>query len=155
MSTPLPEFNRMVEAFVTEALRPRSRHQFRAVAALIAAALLSTGVTLAATGTVRIGAPATIERPPPGMHGPFGAVRGRMHLGSARAVDPDGGPPWGVRSFHTTKGYLCAQVGRVVDGKLGLIGFDGAFHELPPRANLACNAAPGGVEPRAVAVDSA
>lgn len=155
MSTPLPEFDRMVERFATEAVRVRSRRRVRAVVALIAAALLTTGATLAATGTVRIGAPATVERPPPGVHSFFGAIQGGTHLGTARAADPDGGPPWGVRTFRTTEGYLCAQVGRVVDRKVGLIGFDGAFHELPPRANLACNYDPARARPRGVALDSA
>lgn len=46
-----------------------------------------------------------------------------------RVPDPDGGPPWGVRLVSTTNGLLCAQVGRVVDGRLGQLGREGAFHD--------------------------
>jgi hypothetical protein len=157
VSTPLPTFDRMVDAFAAEAVRAR-RHRPRrrsAVVPLVVAALVTTGVTLAATGTVKIGAPATIEPSPPRVHAVVGAaVPGSAHLAAARAADPDGGPPWGVRTFRTTKGFLCAQVGRVAAGKLGLIGFDGAFHELPARANLACDIGANRERPSAVALDS-
>jgi hypothetical protein len=42
-----------------------------------------------------------------------------------------------VRTFRTTKGNFCAQVGRVTADKLGVVGFDGAFHQLPARGDLA------------------
>ncbi len=54
-----------------------------------------------------------------------------------RVADPGGGPPWGMRTLRTTRGLGCVQIGRVVDGKLGVLGQDGAFaddgrfHELP------------------------
>lgn len=46
-----------------------------------------------------------------------------------RAADPAGGPPWGIGLSRTAGGLLCAQVGRVVDGELGALGLDGAFHD--------------------------
>ena len=46
-----------------------------------------------------------------------------------RVSDPDHGPPWGMRVVATTRGLLCAQVGRVERGRLGQLGIDGAFHD--------------------------
>ena len=62
-----------------------------------------------------------------------------------------------MRTFRTTTGNTCAQVGRVAAGRLGVIGFDGAFHELPARTNLAaCDIPiPGKRTVRTIATDSA
>jgi hypothetical protein len=52
--------------------------------------------------------------------------------------DPAGGPRWGLRAMTTTRGLGCLQYGRLVDGRLGVLGQDGAFHNdgrfhaLPP-----------------------
>lgn len=60
-----------------------------------------------------------------------------------RVADPDGGPPWGIRLVKTTRGQTCIQVGRVVDGQIGQLGIDGAwhddhkFHEIKPNDQLA------------------
>jgi RNA polymerase sigma factor (sigma-70 family) len=54
-----------------------------------------------------------------------------------QAPDPGGGPPWGLRAMPTTRGAVCLQVGRVVAGRLGVLGINGAFgddrrlHPLP------------------------
>ncbi len=51
--------------------------------------------------------------------------------------DPGGGLPWGMRIVRTTRGLLCPQIGRLLDGRLGVLGEDGEFkddgrfHELP------------------------
>ena len=56
---------------------------------------------------------------------------------AALADDPTGGPPWGLRVLRTTRGLGCVQIGRVVGGRLGVLGQDGAlandgrFHPLP------------------------
>jgi hypothetical protein len=50
-----------------------------------------------------------------------------VHLLSLRVRDPEGGPAWGLRLLRTTRGLLCLQPGRVVDGRLGVLGEDGAF----------------------------
>ncbi len=52
-----------------------------------------------------------------------------VRLLSLRVADPHGGPPWGMRLVTTTRGLLCAQVGRVANGELGQLGIDGAFHD--------------------------
>jgi hypothetical protein len=47
---------------------------------------------------------------------------------SLRVSDPAGGPPWGLRIERTTRGLICVQPGRIVNGKIGAIGIDRAFH---------------------------
>jgi hypothetical protein len=60
-----------------------------------------------------------------------------------RVADPDGGPPWGIRLVKTTRDATCIQVGRVVDGQIGQLGIDTAwhddheFHEIKPNDQLA------------------
>jgi hypothetical protein len=44
-----------------------------------------------------------------------------------RVADPAGGPPWGMRVIRTTRGLVCLQAGRVVDGQLGGLGIGYAF----------------------------
>jgi hypothetical protein len=61
--------------------------------------------------------------------------------------DPAGGPPWGVRTFQTTTGANCDQLGRVVDGRLGTIDDKGSFSEAPLRANGCGGAPPPGRPP--------
>jgi hypothetical protein len=65
-----------------------------------------------------------------------------------QVADPAGGLPWGLRTFHTSRGYACLQVGRVQNGQLGLLGRDGAFdgdglfHALKPQVLDQGNCAP-------------
>jgi hypothetical protein len=62
---------------------------------------------------------------------------------AAMAPDPRGGLPWGLRTFQTTRGQTCLQVGRVQDGTIGVIGQDnawgndGRFHPISPNAYTA------------------
>jgi hypothetical protein len=44
--------------------------------------------------------------------------------------DPGGGPPWGLRYWETDRKYACLQIGRIYQGKLGLITGGKTFHEL-------------------------
>jgi hypothetical protein len=70
--------------------------------------------------------------------GPEALVASSVHLLALRVPDPGGGAPWGMRLVATTRGLLCAQVGRVEHGVLGQLGVDGAFgndgrfHALAP-----------------------
>lgn len=65
-------------------------------------------------------------------------VASSVRLLGLRVGDPDGGPPWGMRTLSTTRGLACVQVGRVFAGTLGVLGQDGVFsndrrfHEKPP-----------------------
>lgn len=42
--------------------------------------------------------------------------------------DPVGGPAWGMRFEQTTRGLGCLQIARLVNGRLGILGQDHAFH---------------------------
>jgi hypothetical protein len=74
-----------------------------------------------------------------------------------RVRDPIGGLPWGMRIVRTTRGQACLQVGRVYEGKLGVIGTgyafgaDGRFHTLSPEDALSINCVQ--VDPRGQFVD--
>jgi hypothetical protein len=109
------------------AVRPRGRRRMRAVVVLGLLAL-ATGA-LAAGGVLQFGTPAKL---PPGyvnpVHSGLGAIkRGTVRLLPISAADPAGGPAWGLRVFSTSRDGGCVQVGRLLDGKLGALGQDGAF----------------------------
>ena len=65
-------------------------------------------------------------------------VSSSVRLLNVSVADPTGGPPWGLRAVRTTRGLGCLQYGRLVDGRLGVLGQDstfhddGRFHPLPP-----------------------
>ncbi len=106
-------------------LRPRPSRP----AAVALACLVAAGSALAATGVLRTGEPvgATVLAIPNADEGV--AIPGSEHLLGLRVADPDGGPPWGLRVLRTTRGLMCLQVGRVVDGRIGVLGRDGAFDD--------------------------
>ena len=102
----------------------------------LAVVLSATGVALAARALVGVGSPAPREYPNLGER----ILPTGTRLLSLRVPDPAGGPPWGMRLIFTTAAsrgdgrtgraahWGCVQIGRVVDGKLGVLGQDGAFH---------------------------
>jgi hypothetical protein len=115
-----------------------SRHA-RALIAAATVALSGGAVALAATGVLS-GAPVKPE-PQQSATAGNGLPVGGSSAGLVITVpDPAGGLPWGARVFHTTRGQVCIQVGRVSAGKLGVLGEDsvfgddGRFHALPPDA---------------------
>ena len=98
------------------------------------------------TALLAVGAPAALAG------GPSNPI-GEPVPESARVLpvtdpDPDGGAPWGVRTFRTTTGATCDQLGRVVDGRLGTVDDKGAFTEAPLRAGGCSGASPAGRGPR-------
>lgn len=99
-------------------------------AALVATVvLLGGGSALAATGVLRTGASVSDEvRPTPAAREGT-VIASSVRLLPIRVRDPDGGPPWGLRAARTSRGLLCLEVGRVVDGRLGVLGRDGAFDD--------------------------
>lgn len=106
----------------------------------LAAALLTAAVALAASGLVQTGAPVRGSEhftPTTGYGVPIPST---VRLLPISVPDPAGGPPWGLRYLKTTRGLGCLQVGRVLSGRLGVLGRDGdfgddgRFHELPPAA---------------------
>jgi hypothetical protein len=112
------------------------------------AALVLAAAALAATGVIGFGAPVSASHPPgrerasktTGIGIPVAGANGRPESVQPLAIsvpDPGGGLPWGMRVVRTTRGLLCLQIGRLLDGRLGVLGQDGQFdddglfHELP------------------------
>lgn len=98
---------------------------------LIAAIVVLAGGAIAAAATgLLTGSPVSSPTGPPVPHADYGVpVAGGSDLLALRAADPEGGPPWGMRIVHTTRGLVCVQVGRVYRGELGQLGVDGVFHD--------------------------
>jgi hypothetical protein len=93
------------------------------------AAILVLGggaVAVAATGLLG-GAPVKPEVRLSPITGNGVPVPGSIEHLLLSVADPVGGLPWGMRVFHTTRGQICAQVGRVQGGQLGELGLDSAF----------------------------
>jgi hypothetical protein len=114
----------------------------------VIATLLLAAAALAATQIIGFGAPVTARRAPgrerpslsTGIGIPVTGARSTPAAAQLLAIsvpDPAGGLPWGMRIVHTTRGLLCLQIGRLFDGRLGVLGQDGEldddglFHELP------------------------
>jgi hypothetical protein len=140
----LQDLGVQIEALAARAPARESDRRRRLVAIAIAIALLAfAAAALAATGAFTTGAPVRagatdLTNPRSG----YGAVSARgVSAIVARAADPAGGPPWGMRVIGTTRGVACLQVGRVVNGQLGVLGEDGLFrddgrfHPLPAAVN--------------------
>jgi hypothetical protein len=121
----------------------------------------SSGITLALAattfGAVRLLLPEGDPVPPPprAQRPSIPAMApGTSQLLTVRAADPEGGLPWGLAIARTADGRtFCAQVGRVQDGRLGVLGRDGTFnddgrfHPLTPGSNQSGSC--GGVGPGA------
>jgi len=75
-------------------------------------------------------------------------IRSSLELLPVRVADPQGGPPWGMRVIRTTRGLVCLQSGRVVDGQLGALGTgyafrgDGRFHPFLPADAVGLDSCP-------------
>jgi hypothetical protein len=124
---------------------PRRSRRASLFAAIAVGALLLAAAAFAATQLIGVGAPVSVSPQPhqassigvgvpvSGAHSPHGRAR----LLSISVLDPAGGLPWGMRIVRTTRGLVCLQIGRLLDGKLGILGEDGEFgddglfHELP------------------------
>ena len=107
--------------------RLRPRFSRPAAAAALAVGLVAAGSALAASGVFRTGQPigANVPGSPDAYKGV--AVARSVHVLGLEVSDPEGGPPWGLRIIRTTRGLKCVQVGRLVDGRIGVLGEDGAF----------------------------
>jgi hypothetical protein len=111
---------------------PVERKRRRAWPALLmlfgGAPLLAAGA-LAATGVLG-------SKPDP-KRGVGAPIPSSARLLDLRVPDPAGGPPWGLRTVRTTRGTTCVEAGRVVDGKLGILGTTGTFQAVPAGSNSA------------------
>lgn len=103
-------------------------HRLGAAAVALALVLTGGAIAVAATGLLNGSpVPEVGEKPTPNV-GNGAPAPGGSHLLTLRVADPEGGPPWGMRVVHTTRGSTCVQMGRVQDGQLGQLGIDGAYH---------------------------
>jgi hypothetical protein len=141
MSTLIPELERELESAIARRLAPAApapaprrrrarRISRRGALVLVAALLLLAAAALAATRVFPTGTAVKEDNGIPDARAT--ARNGRVRPGSVevlplRVPDPDGGPSWGLRISATTRGTGCLQVGRVVGGRLGALGIDGAF----------------------------
>jgi hypothetical protein len=110
----------------------------RAVIVGLAAVLLLGAVAAAATLIIGHGHPIPPAAPqdvPPELR----PVAGTAHLNGLEVPDPDGGPSWDVRTSRSQTGAVCAAVGQVLDGELGLVGLDRRFRALPAGAADTCS----------------
>ena len=127
----------------------RGRRLRRGSLLALAAVPLAVGVAFA-SGLVQVGAPVKTVEGFDSTSSGFGAVLPEsVQVLRISTPDPQGGPPWGIRVFSTSRGVGCIQVGRLVDGEIGVLGSDGAFGddgrfhvELPVRgtSQLTCSA---------------
>ena len=130
--------------------RGHARKSGRGLMILVPAVLILAVAGLALGGVIEIGAPAAREPSASAGYGPL--TPGTARLLPISTPDPSGGPPWGMRVFSTKRGVGCIQVGRLVNGRLGALGRDGAFeddgrfHEIPAGSAVrffACSALDG------------
>jgi len=163
MTDPLLELERdLVEAGrrrLAGAEAPRRRRRTFTPLVVAAALLTLSGAAYAATKLLDTGDAVAYRfghapTPHVGLGTPIAAT---VQLHPMRMKDPGGGPDWALRTWHTTRGYGCLQIGRFYEGKLGVIGSDGAFsddglfHELRPGVILLktdCIALDGAGHPR-------
>lgn len=115
--------------FARRLARAKLTGRLSLVIAGVGLVLVTSTIALAATGVILTGSPV-----PPNRHfRPYAGtglpLPGQSKLLPLRVPDPSGGPPWGMRVVHTTRGLVCVQIGRVQKGTLGELGIDGAYHD--------------------------
>jgi hypothetical protein len=149
----LPQLERLLveEARRQDRQAGRTRRSgLRLFLSVLLIALAGGSVAVAATHLLPEGRSVPAPKSVPGSY--VHRYSGPDRVLTVRAADPDGGLPWGLRVTRTrpTGGMACAQVGRVQDERLGVIGRDGAFgddgrfHLLPKALVRGC----GGLDAR-------
>lgn len=114
--------------------RGRRRRWPRGRGRLLVTILVAGGVTtgaLAATGALRVTSePSLAEQMPFAPDEGAGVPKGPVRLLPLRVKDPQGGPPWALRIFKTTRSAACAQAGQLYRGRFGLVEDDGTGRPL-------------------------
>ncbi|MEA2482094.1 MAG: hypothetical protein QOC55_41 [Thermoleophilaceae bacterium] len=115
-------------AAIASRSRPRMRPSL--VVAIVLTLLALAAAALAASGLIGSGPalhpPRGVARDP---HSGIGTSQPGAQLLNVAVPDPAGGPPWGLRFVTTSRGLGCLEAGRLVDGRIGVLGQDGAFHD--------------------------
>jgi len=134
----LDELEREIERIAVEAgdVRRRSGVRLAVIPLSLAAVAVAASVFVLLGGSPEKAPP---PRPKGAQDSVFGAPRGAAKVLGVRASDPAGGPPWALRLSRTTRGFGCVELGRLVDGKLGVLGQDGTFHERGLQLNAPAN----------------
>ncbi len=130
---PCPPVSSLVKRIEQAACEPQPRRRSRrgglalpvAIGVLVVAAASAGAALLFSSGEAVAPAFVLPATPTAGLGEP---VPRSLALLPMRVADPEGGPPWGMRVIRTTRGLLCLQAGRVVDGQLGALGTGYAFH---------------------------
>jgi hypothetical protein len=113
----------------------------------VVVALAVSGAAVAATQLLPTGPPVEQGRVNTDPRTGAGVVEGRVRLLSVRADNPAGGPPWALRVFRSSRGGSCVQLGRVSNGRFGLVlGSPAAPTFRPLQAVPGENSLCGGVE---------
>jgi len=127
----LDELEREIERIAAQEGDVRARRRWwRSGMLVVVVPLGLAAAAVAATTGILVGEPV---KNPPGAQlnlnpkAGLGVIVGSGKLLGVRTGDPDGGPAWALRMVKTSRGLGCVQLGRVVDGKLGVLGRDGAF----------------------------
>jgi hypothetical protein len=130
----LDELEREIERIAVEAGPVRPRRLSGARLAVLPLSLAAVAVVASLFVLLGGGSPKHVRPlPKASQHSVFGELRGAARVLGIRAEDPAGGPPWALRMTRTTRGLGCVELGRLVDGKLGVLGADGTFHARAPR----------------------
>jgi hypothetical protein len=111
------------------ALFARLRRRSRRATWVLAFVVLGGGATgaLAAAGVFRTGTPVG-PNVPANANALLGvAVQGTVRVLPLAVSDPSGDGSWGLRFQRTSRGLACLQYGRLVDGRIGVLGEDGFF----------------------------
>lgn len=103
--------------------RRRWPHGGRLLAGILVAGLATTGA-LAATGALRIAPERNEAWLPLRADEGAGVPASELKVLPLRVADPNGGPPWVIRTFHTNRQAACAQVGQLYRGRFGLVERD-------------------------------
>ena len=107
----------------------RLRRRSRRATWMIAFVVLGCGTTgaLAAAGVFKTGT-AVGPDVPSNANALLGvAVPSSVRVLPRSVSDPAGGGSWGLRFQRTTRGLVCLQYGRLVGGRIGVLGEDGIF----------------------------